>query len=63
MLYSCFDFEKGNYISDYIANLQKKKNLPSEFHVKYTPENEKTIYSIITKRYKEWKPGKKWWKF
>lgn len=54
-----FDFNKGSYLKDYHERLQK--NLPSEFHVPYTAENEATIHAVIDQRFKEWKEGKKWW--
>ena len=50
---SYFDFEKGKYIADYQANLQR--DLPSEFHVPYTAENEALIHAVISRRFKEWK--------
>lgn len=48
-----FDFKEGLYLYDYVKSL--KKNLPSEFHIEYTHENEKIIHTIIDKRYREWK--------
>jgi hypothetical protein len=57
-----FDFEKGQYIHDYIGLLQG--NLPSEFHIDFTDENYAQLKAIIDKRYRQWKePKKKWWQF
>ena len=52
-----FDFERGQYLSDYAATLQHY--LPSEFHVDYTEENYQLIREIIDDRYTKWKlrPG------
>ena len=47
-----FDFEKGSYLKDYRVLY---KGLASEFHVKYTPDNEKLIHAAIDKRYAEWR--------
>ena len=49
---SYFDFENGSYLSDYEQYL--KKNLPSEFHVPYTADNERVIHQVIKSRYEEW---------
>lgn len=48
-----FDFGKGNYLADYAEHLQKE--LPTELHVAYTPENEATIHRVIDRRFAEWK--------
>jgi hypothetical protein len=58
-----FDYERGNYISDYKSALQG--SLSSEFHVQYTEENYSKLRAIIDRRYSEWKQpkGKPWWKF
>lgn len=48
-----FEFPHGQYTHDYVQHLQK--DLPSEFHVEYTPENERLFHDVIDKRYKEWK--------
>ena len=48
-----FEFEKGKYLDDYQKTLVKK--LPTEFHVKYTQENEAAIHGVITDRYAKWK--------
>lgn len=50
---SYFDFQRGQYLQDYKTHLQK--DLQSEFHVEYTPENERLIHTVIDKRYGEWK--------
>jgi len=55
-----FDFEKGKYISDYIAALQG--GLPTEFHVVYSDENYAKIKSVIDRRFEEWKKPKSWWR-
>jgi hypothetical protein len=57
-----FDFDKGIYIHDYIATLQR--NLPTEYHIDYSEENFQKIKQVIDRRYSEWKkPKKKWWQF
>ena len=56
-----YDFDRGAYLPDYLSHLQG--SLPSEFHVPYTPENERRIHAIIDQRYQEWNRGKKWWQF
>jgi hypothetical protein len=48
-----FDFERGNCIAGYQATLQR--DLPSEFHVPYTAENEALIHAVISGRFMEWK--------
>ena len=48
-----FDFDAGAYLEDHKIYLQK--NLPTEFHVAYTPENEALIHEVISRRYGEWK--------
>jgi hypothetical protein len=47
------DFRHGQYIPDFVQHLQK--DLPSEFHVEYTQENERRFHDVIDRRYKEWK--------
>lgn len=47
-----FDLLHGQYIHDYVLHLQK--DLPSEFHVEYTPENERAMHDVIDRRYSEW---------
>ena len=56
-----FDFAKGEYLKDYQKHLQK--DLPSEFHVPYTVDNERVIHAIIDQRYQQWKNPKQWWQF
>lgn len=48
-----FDFDKGEYLQDYIETLQG--TLPSEFHIDYTEENYQHMKQVIDRRYKEWK--------
>jgi hypothetical protein len=48
-----FDFESGAYLSDYCQYLQR--DLPTEFHVPYTRENEAIIHRVIAERYAQWK--------
>ncbi|WP_043648118.1 DUF7832 domain-containing protein [Chitinilyticum litopenaei] len=48
-----FDFSKGEYLDDYHQYLQKE--LPSEFHVEYTLENETIIHRVISDRFSAWK--------
>jgi hypothetical protein len=48
-----FDFEKGAYLADYAQHLQR--DLPSEFHVPYTAENEATMHHVISGRFSDWK--------
>lgn len=52
-----FDFERGQYIHDYVANLQN--DLPTEFHVDYNEENYQKIRKVIDRRHAEWKQPKK----
>lgn len=47
-----FDFERGDYLADYAENLQK--DLPSEFHVPYTPDTEAIAHAMISERYAQW---------
>ncbi len=54
-----FDFDKGRYLEDYSKYLQR--DLPTQLHVPYNAGNEATIHAVISKRYREWKQGKKWW--
>lgn len=56
-----FDFQKGEFIHDYMRILQG--TLPSEFHIAYSEENYQTIKAIIDTKYKKWAtPKKKWWR-
>jgi hypothetical protein len=48
-----FDFENGQYLADYGELLVKE--LPSEFHVKYSWENQQLMNSRIDARYAAWK--------
>ncbi|MBK7468107.1 MAG: hypothetical protein IPJ43_15580 [Saprospiraceae bacterium] len=50
-----FDFEKGNYLTDYLPTLGSTNSLPSLFHVADTWENYDKLKSIINKRFVEWK--------
>lgn len=52
-----FDFERGQYIHDYVANLQN--DLPTEFHVDYNEENYQKMRKVIDRRHAEWKQPKK----
>ena len=54
-----FDFEHGQYLHDLYGRL--KKDLPSEFMIEYTLENERLIHSLIDRRYQAW--GSRWWEF
>jgi hypothetical protein len=57
-----FDFDKGQYLKDYMGALQG--SLPSEFHIEFTEENYSTMRAIIDRRYQEWKhPKISWWPF
>ncbi len=58
-----FDFEKGQYLSDYAELLVK--DLPSEFHVPYTWESQEIMNQRISDRYQKWKGGrsKRPWQF
>ena len=60
---SYFDFEKGQYISDYSELLVK--DLPSEFHVPYSWENQELMSSKVSERFNQWKQpkSKKPWHF
>lgn len=48
-----FDFQHGDYLNDYTQTLAQ--NLPSSFHVDYTPENEGRMHAVIDARHAEWK--------
>jgi hypothetical protein len=48
-----FDFEKGEYIHDYMELLQG--DLPSEFHIQYSEKNYQQMKAVIDQRYGEWK--------
>ncbi len=48
-----FDFEKGQYIHDYIALLQG--DLPTELHVKYSEDVYQKLKPVIDERYKSWR--------
>lgn len=54
-----FDFEKGNYVTDYLATLDPLDKLASIFHVTDTWENYDKLKSIIDKRYLEWRKANK----
>ncbi len=58
-----FDFEKGQYLSDYMGLLQG--DLPSEFHIELTEENYQKLKQIIDRRFAKWKKRapKRWWEF
>lgn len=48
-----FDFDKGQYLADYIGLLQGK--LPSEFHIPLTEANYQKLQQIIDRRFADWK--------
>ena len=48
-----FDFEKGQYLADYGELLVEE--LPSEYHVEYSWENQHLMNSRIDARYAAWK--------
>ena len=50
-----FDFEKGNYVADYLTTLDPTDSLPSLFHVADTWENYDKLKPIINNRFREWK--------
>jgi hypothetical protein len=50
-----FNFEKGNYVTDYLATLDPSDNLPSLFHVAGTWENYDKLKLLINRRFTEWK--------
>jgi hypothetical protein len=52
---SYFDFERGDYLSDYARVLQR--DLPSEYHVAFTEANYQTIGAVLDARYAEWQRG------
>ncbi len=58
-----FDFNKGLYLNDYTEIL--KKNLPSEFHVTYSRDNQQLINQRISERFKAWQEQRKkpFWQF
>jgi hypothetical protein len=47
-----FDFEKGQYLNDYITTLQQE--LPTEFHITYNEANYQRLKVVIDSRYKSW---------
>jgi len=58
-----FDFDKGSYLTDYSKLLVR--DLPSEFHVPYSWENQELMSGKITERHQQWKRkrSKKPWEF
>jgi len=58
-----FDFDKGQYLADYSELLVKE--LPSEFHVAYSWENQEIMSHRISERFNKWKKqqAKKAWEF
>ena len=48
-----FDFERGDYLKDYVRVLQR--DLPSEFHVPYTEPSYRELSAVIDARYMAWK--------
>lgn len=50
---SYFDFDKGEYLRDYIRLLQG--SLQSEFHIPLTEEDYQQLKPIIDRRYEQWK--------
>ena len=48
-----FDFDNGTYLADYEQHLLG--DLPTIFHLPYTPENEAVIHRVIDERYRAWK--------
>lgn len=51
-----FDFEKGQYISDYDETLTR--DLPSTYHVADTWENFDQLRPALDRRFREWKTGR-----
>lgn len=51
-----FDYEKGNYLRDYIEVLAS--SVPSEFHVEYTEANYARMKQVIDQRYRDWLGGR-----
>jgi hypothetical protein len=50
-----FDFEKGNYINDYISTLDTENRAASIFHISDTWENYDRLKPILDKRLHDWK--------
>ena len=50
-----FDFEKGNYLTDYLATLDPLESLPSLFHVTDSWENYDNLKPVLDKRLTEWR--------
>src|SRR5215210_232011 len=48
-----FDFDHGQYLTDYARVLQG--SLPSEFHVVYSEENYQAIRPVIDARFETWR--------
>jgi hypothetical protein len=56
-----FDFQHGQYLTDYIELLQG--DLPSELHVNYDETNYAILKRRIDERYKAWKKTHQpWWR-
>jgi hypothetical protein len=50
-----FDFEKGNYVKDYLATLDPLDSLPSFFHITDSWENYDTLKLVLNRRLTEWR--------
>ena len=50
---SYYHHETGSYFSDYRSCLQGQ--LPSEYHVQYTADNEALLHKVIDQRFQEWR--------
>ncbi len=50
-----FDFEKGNYINDYVAILAPNGEFPSIFHITDNWTNYDKLKTILNNRFSEWK--------
>lgn len=52
-----FDFEDGEYLRDYMKELQGE--LPSEFHIEFNETNYQRMKKIIDRRFYEWRKSQK----
>jgi predicted DNA-binding WGR domain protein len=50
-----FDFEKGNYLNDYIKTLDPTDELPTLFHIKDSWQNYDKLKQTLNQEYNNWK--------
>jgi len=49
-----FDFEKGKYVTDYLATLDPDDKLPTIFHIQDTWENFDKLRPVLNERFQNW---------